>query len=45
MEGIQPRCPKCNSTQTHIRFMTNELVCQKCGEISKLNKDNKKQNG
>lgn len=39
MEGIQPRCPKCNSTQIHIRSMTDEIVCQKCGEISKLKKE------
>lgn len=30
------RCEKCGSTQTWIRFRTNERVCQTCGYIKKL---------
>lgn len=41
MQVTKNRCPFCNSTQTRIRIMSNELACQSCGKISILNGDKK----
>jgi RNA polymerase subunit RPABC4/transcription elongation factor Spt4 len=30
------KCRNCNSSQTYIRFGTNERVCKHCGYIEKL---------
>jgi len=35
----KPRCKKCGSTQVYIRLTTNDLVCQKCGNISSLDEE------
>jgi len=35
-EDEDVRCQKCNSTQTRIRFITHERVCNKCGYTEKL---------
>lgn len=32
----ETQCKKCNSSQTYIRFNTNERICRKCGFIEKL---------
>lgn len=29
-----PRCPKCNSTQVHIRIRDGAIVCHRCGEVT-----------
>ena len=28
-------CPKCGSGETYYRFKTNDIVCRKCGKITK----------
>ncbi len=42
MENKKIRCKKCGSTQTWIRFKTNERVCKTCGHIEKLDKKKEK---
>ena len=29
-----PRCPKCDSTQVHIRIRDGAIVCHRCGEVT-----------
>ena len=33
MERI--KCPGCNSSQIHIRIKTQEIVCSRCGLVTK----------
>ena len=36
MADSKKRCEECDSTQTYIRLILNERVCQNCGHIEKL---------
>ena len=33
-KNYAPRCPKCNSTQVHIRIRDGVIVCHRCGKIT-----------
>jgi len=39
---IKTRCKKCNSGFTYIRLKTGEVVCRRCGNVSKLNRKEKR---
>jgi len=34
----KPKCPKCGSNYVYIRVKTGEIVCRRCGAISKVKK-------
>jgi transcription initiation factor TFIIIB Brf1 subunit/transcription initiation factor TFIIB len=36
-----PSCGDCGSTNGYVRIETNEFVCRKCGQVTKL-KERKK---
>ena len=36
-----PRCPKCNSTQVHVRVRDGAIVCHRCGEVTEMERRKK----
>jgi transcription initiation factor TFIIIB Brf1 subunit/transcription initiation factor TFIIB len=42
MEKENLKCKKCGSSNTYTKISTSERVCRKCGNIDKINKENKK---
>lgn len=39
----RPRCSRCNASLVYIRIGSQELVCQRCGHIEKLEESKDKE--
>jgi len=40
-ESNAPRCPKCGSTQVHVRIRDGTMVCHRCGHVEEMERKKK----